>query len=462
MAPDSTAEHPQPWLNRIFGARPGIFFICLFAWTLTNLDQSLFGYAIPGILAEFQLPLEAAGVILTISFVLGTVIIVFAGLAADRWGRGPVLTLLLVTSSIFVGLQGFAATVVMLTIFRSLGFGLSGGLSPITNALVVENAADRFRGVAMGFLQCGYPLGWLIASLMAAPLLAKYDWRAACYAAFIVVPLAIPIWLYLARVGDGARADALRATGVTGGHSGTPEGDPDATHPAAHASAVPASTAGAAPAEVSAALRAGAKPSAFRQLFGPEFRARSIASCLLFFTFGGAYAGSAFFFPTFFNQVRGYSPSDAALLVGLSNGIAVVGYVGAALMGEFVLSRRNVFVIWCVAGAVALLGLLWFSGGRTPDMIWYAVMATMFYGSQAVVPVLIAEIYPTSIRASGLAICASAPLTLGFAVFPMVVPMAIASVGWEVGLSIVVVPLLLASTVAALFLPNRRSGLPVS
>lgn len=420
---DAPVEQRASWLNQMFGARPGIFFICLFAWTLTNLDQSLFGYAIPGILAEFKLPLEAAGTILTVSFVLGTVLIVFSGIAADRWGRGPVLTALLVSSAIFVGLQGFAATVVMLTIYRSLGFGLSGGLSPITNALVVENAADRYRGVAMGLLQCGYPLGWLIASLMAAPLLAKYDWRAACYAAFIVVPLAIPIWLYLRKVGDGGRAAAAPA-------------------------ATPAATPGSA--------------GAFATLFGPEYRARSIASCLLFFTFGGAYAGSAFFFPTFFNQVRGYSPSEAALLVGLSNGIAVVGYVGAALMGEFVWSRRNVFVIWVGGGALALLGLLWASQGRTPDMLWYAVMATMFYGSNAVVPVLIAEIYPTSIRASGLAICASAPLTLGFAVFPMLVPMAIGRVGWEAGLSLVVVPLLLASVVAALCLPNRPSGLPVS
>ena len=420
---DAPVEQRASWLNQMFGARPGIFFICLFAWTLTNLDQSLFGYAIPGILAEFKLPLEAAGTILTVSFVLGTVLIVFSGIAAHRWGRGPVLTALLVSSAIFVGLQGFAATVVMLTIYRSLGFGLSGGLSPITNALVVENAADRYRGVAMGLLQCGYPLGWLIASLMAAPLLAKYDWRAACYAAFIVVPLAIPIWLYLRKVGDGGRAAAAPA-------------------------ATPAATPGSA--------------GAFATLFGPEYRARSIASCLLFFTFGGAYAGSAFFFPTFFNQVRGYTPSDAALLVGLSNGIAVVGYVGAALMGEFVWSRRNVFIVWIAGGAFALLGLLWLSQGRTPDMLWYAVMATMFYGSNAVVPVLIAEIYPTSIRASGLAICASAPLTLGFAVFPMLVPLAIGRVGWEAGLSLVVVPLLLASVVAALCLPNRPSGLPVS
>ena len=415
----------QPWLQRVFGARPGLFFVCLAAWTLTNFDQSLFGYAIPGILAEFDLPLEAAGTILTVSFVLGTVIIVLAGIAADRWGRGPVLVGLLASSAVFVGLQGFAASIVMLTILRSLGFGLSGGLSPITNALVVENAADRWRGVAMGLLQCGYPLGWLLASLAVAPLLERFDWRAACFAAFVVVPLTVPVWLYLSRLGEGGRSRAAVPS---------------------RAAAAPAAPAG----------------GAFRTLFGPEYRRRSLASSLLFFTFGGAYAGSAFFFPTFFNQVRGYTPAEAALLVGLSNGIAVVGYVGAAVLGEFVLSRRTVFVVWVLGGAAALLGLLWLSAGRTPDLVWYAVMATMFYGSNAVVPVLVAEIYPTSVRASGLAICASAPLTLGFAVFPMVVPLAIGRAGWEAGLSIVVVPLLVAATLAALALPNRRSGLPVT
>lgn len=86
---DAVAGRRQSWLNRVFGQKPGIFFVCLYAWTLTNLDQSLFGYAIPGILAEFRLPLEAAGTILTISFVFAALLIVCAGLAADRWGRGP-------------------------------------------------------------------------------------------------------------------------------------------------------------------------------------------------------------------------------------------------------------------------------------------------------------------------------------------------------------------------------------
>jgi hypothetical protein len=41
-------------------------------------------------------------------------------------------------------------------------------------------------------------------------------------------------------------------------------------------------------------------------------RRRSLACIVLFFTFGGAYAGTAFFFATFFTEVRGYSPADAA------------------------------------------------------------------------------------------------------------------------------------------------------
>ena len=434
---DAAIERRESWLNRVFGRRPGIFFVCLFAWTLTNLDQSLFGYAIPGILAEFQLPLEAAGTILTISFVFAALLIVCAGLAADRWGRGPVLTVLLASSAVFVGLQGFAATVVMLTLFRALGFGLSGGLSPITNALVVENAADRYRGVAMGLLQCGYPLGWLLASLLAAPLLARYDWRVACFVGFIVVPLAIPIGFYLARSRDG---DATRVR----------------LDAAARSSIDPHGAAGRDP---GTAPDTGA--GRIRRLFDAEYRGRSLASMLLFFAFGGAYAGSAFFFPTFFAQERGYTPADASLLVGLSNGIAVIGYVGAALLGEFVWPRRSVFVIWVVGGALALLGLLWASSGRSADLLWFAVMATMFYGSQAVVPVLIAELYPTQVRASALAICASAPLSIGFAVFPMVVPQVVARAGWQLGLSYVVVPLLVIAAVAALCLPNRRSGLPV-
>ncbi len=98
---------------------------------------------------------------------------------------------------------------------------------------------------------------------------------------------------------------------------------------------------------------------------------------------------------------------------------------------------------------MALLGLLWLSVGRDQDLWWYGVTAALFYGSQAVVLLLVAESYPAAIRATALAVCASAPLSLGFALFPLLVPRAVAGLGWQSGLSVMVAPLLLLAGLAA-------------
>lgn len=389
-----------------------ILIISFVAWTLTNMDQAFFGYAIPGILEEFGLPLEAVGVILTISFVISSVLLLFAGTAADRFGRGPMLSLYLAVSALLVGLQGIAGGIVLLTIFRSLGFGISTGLSPITNAYVAENVAPRLRGLAMGVLQCGYPLGWFIASMFAVPLLASHGWRTMCFAAFLVIPVAGVFYWLLRDAPDIKHSDNASTT-----------------------------------------------KGSFRLLFSPAYRRNSLASILTYFAFGGAYAGSAFYFPTFFAEVRGYTPSEAADLVGLSNGIGILGYLLAAVVGEYVMTRRNVFVLWALGGTLALAGLMWLSDSRTTDMVWYALTAALFYGSLAVLPVLVAEIFPQEVRASALSVCGSAPLSFGFAVFPLIVPLVVGSVGWELGFTVVICPLLVVSTLAALFLPNRPSGL---
>ena len=388
-----------------------ILVISFLAWTLTNMDQAFFGYAIPGILEEFNLPLEAAGIILTISFIIASIMLLFTGIVADRFGRGPILSLYLAVSALLVGFQGLAGGIVMLTIFRALGFGFSTGLSPVTNAYVVENVKPRMRGMAMGVLQCGYPLGWFIASLFAAPLLADYGWRAMCFAAFLVVPLA-GLFHWLLRDTPGI---------ILAGTDSPIKGK-------------------------------------VRVLFSAPYRKSSLASIATYFAFGGAYAGSAFYFPTFFAEVRGYSQSDAASLVGMSNFIGIGGYLLAAFVGEYLLTRRSVFIIWALGGTIALIGLLWFSESRTADTIWYGLTAALFYGSLAVLPVLIAEIFPEEVRASALSVCASAPLSLGFAVFPLIVPFVVGSVGWQMGFSIIICPLLALSAMTAFALPNLRSG----
>lgn len=394
-----------------------VFLVSLLVWTLSNLDQSIFGYVIPGILSDFHRSISTAGTILAISFVVSSVFVVLGGMAADLYGRNVALATMLALSALAVGLQSFAGSIAELTALRTLGFGFAGALAPITAAYVVETVPARLRGLAVGVLQCGYPLGWFLASMIAIPLLRAGGWRDACLAAFAVAPLALPIfWLLRRAVPRPALASTRRVRG-----------------------SAPTTRIGA--------------------LFTAEHRVVSIACMVTFFCFAGAYAGSAFFFTTFFVSVRHYSPAAAIALVGSSNGVAIIGYLAAALIGEFLLTRRTVFILWVLCGAVALLGLLWLPRTHGQDFAFYAVMAGFFYGAAAVFPVIIAELFPLGIRSTALAVCGSMPQCLGFGIFPLLVPLIVQHLGWQMALSLVVVPPMVIAALAMLAVPARQSGL---
>ena len=394
-----------------------VFLVSLLVWTLSNLDQSIFGYVIPGILSEFHRSISTAGAILAISFVVSSVFVVAGGMAADLYGRDVALATMLALSALAVGLQSFAGSIAELTVLRTLGFGFAGALAPITAAYVVETVPARLRGLAVGVLQCGYPLGWFLASLIAIPLLRAGGWRDACLAAFAVAPLALPIFWLLRRA---APRQTLPSTRREPGSAPT--------------------------------IRIG-------DLFTAQRRVVSIACMVTFFCFAGAYAGSAFFFTTFFVSVRHYSPAAAISLVGSSNGIGIIGYLAAALIGEFLLTRRTVFILWVLFGAVALLGLLWLPRSHGQDFAFYAVMAGFFYGAAAVFPVIIAELFPLEIRSTALAVCGSMPQCLGFGIFPLLVPLIVQHLGWQMALSLVVVPPMVIAALAMLAVPARQSGL---
>lgn len=406
------------------GERWRILAFSLTAWTISNLDQSLFGYAIPDILGEFHADLSAIGYILAISFAIAAVLVSISGWAADRFGRRSMFIALLASSALFVGLQSTAKTLAMLTLWRALAFGLSGGLASVTAAYVAEAAPARFRGLLIGALQCGYPLGWFLASLIAGPLLATHGWRPLFLFGFAVIPLAFLIGWKLPESRHYAATQAKRA------------GEKAASH------------------------RDG--QGGVKELFGPEFRRTSIICWIMFFAYGSAYAGTAFFFPTYFTQARGYTSSEAAYLVGMSNGIAAIGYLGAAFVGEYVMTRRNTAALWFALGAVALVALLWLPNSPWQDKIFFAITTSFFFGSNGVIAALLTELYPTRIRTTAYAVCGSAPLSIGFAIYPMVVPVAVGALGWQMALSVAIAPLLLIATVAALMLPNLSSGIEVA
>ena len=88
-----------------------IFLICMIGQVLSNFDQSLFAYAIPGIMKTFDIGLETIGSILSLSFIFAAIVTVTIGIAADRFGRRKLFIFCLASSALLVGLHALAPSI---------------------------------------------------------------------------------------------------------------------------------------------------------------------------------------------------------------------------------------------------------------------------------------------------------------------------------------------------------------
>jgi MFS family permease len=416
------ADVPGGFFSQIRGHPLMIFTVCLLGWTLTNIDQSLFGYAIPGIRKEFGKDLTAIGRILSLSFLLAAVFAVFMGVLADKYGRKKVFVWTLGTSAFLVGLHYWVPTFLTLEILRVLGFAVSIGIAPIVVTYTSEASPARYRGLMTGFLQCGYPIGWFLAAMIAAPIMANYGWRAIFLPALAVVPIAIILSRFLP---ESRRYEYARAAQANSGEKAEPW------------------------------------YARIKAVFAPNMRRRTLLCATIYFMVGGAYAGTAFYFPSFFNEVRGYDEETATLVVGIAYGIGILGYIGSSLVGEFVTTRRNTIVIWLWTGALAMCGLIWIPTTFAGDVLWFSLMAAFFYGANAVMGTFLTEQFPTHMRATGTAIAGTFAMNLGHVVFPLLVAMAVKPLGWEWAFALATVPPLFIAGLAALAMENKASGLDI-
>ena len=105
---------------------------------------------------------------------------VIFGVLSDRFGRKWPLVCNLVLVSILELGAGFVQTFSQFLALRSLfGIGM-GGIWGLAAATALENLPVEVRGIASGFLQQGYAVGYLIAAVINLFLVAEVSagWRA--------------------------------------------------------------------------------------------------------------------------------------------------------------------------------------------------------------------------------------------------------------------------------------------
>lgn len=164
-------------------------------WMLDSFDVMLYAIVLAALLRDPTLNLTAS-----VAGMLGSVTLISAaaggiafGVIADRLGRKRALMGAILIYSIFTAACGFAQTVVQLAVFRVLlGLGM-GGEWATGAALVSETFPARHRGKALAFVQSSWAIGYGLAAAVNLVVMPVWGWRGVFFVG--VIPALLAIWI---------------------------------------------------------------------------------------------------------------------------------------------------------------------------------------------------------------------------------------------------------------------------
>jgi SHS family lactate transporter-like MFS transporter len=149
----------------------------LLGWTLDAFDFFLMVFVLRSIAGDFHAEMFRVSFAVTLTLMFRPLGAFVFGWLADTFGRRPVLMADILLYSLFELLSAFAPSLTALLILRALfGFAM-GGEWGIGASLVMETVPAQSRGLISGLLQQGYPLGYLLASIVYGLFFNYIGWR---------------------------------------------------------------------------------------------------------------------------------------------------------------------------------------------------------------------------------------------------------------------------------------------
>lgn len=168
-------------------------FAAQLGWMLDGMDVMLYAFALTTIQREFGLSSAMAGALASYTLLTSAAGGALAGYCADRFGRARVLVWSILVYSIFTGLTATSHSLWELALWRALvGIGLGAEWSA-GSVLVAETWPARHRGKAIGFMQAGWAIGYILAAVLAALILPRLGWRVLFLAG--AAPALLTFWI---------------------------------------------------------------------------------------------------------------------------------------------------------------------------------------------------------------------------------------------------------------------------
>lgn len=364
------------WMREVSPAGRRALGAAFAGWALDAMDFVLYLLAIPALRVEFTLDARQAGLLATVALLSSAVGGVFFGRIADRFGRTRALAWTVLVYSLASLGSATAQTALQLLLWRTLlGLGLGGEWSAGA-VLVAESVPAAHRGKAIGLMQAGWAIGYLAATLAAAAILPRFGWRALF--AFGVAPALLVVWIRR-RLVEPPRC-------VTAGSATAPG--------------------------VAALLR-------------PPLAARTAVAILLSTAVMFGYWGLFTWIPSFLAAPAAQGGAGLGLvrstgwIVPMQIG-AFFGYLSFGYAADR-FGRKRSFAAYLVAAAAVVLAYGALVRSPVALMVLGPALGFFGHGYFSLFGAQLAELFPTSIRAtaqglcynSGRALSAFAPATIG-------------------------------------------------
>ena len=190
---DEVVNHP-----RIMIVARRIIALGAFIMLLDGFDVQAIGFAASAISHDLGIAVSRFGVVFSsglIGALLGSLLL---SPLADHFGRKPMIVLTVGLFGLFTVATAFATSIEMLCVLRFLaGIGL-GGAIPNVIAHCVEYVPASRRGLVVGLLYGGFPVGGMIGAGTAALVIPALGWKSLFFIGGVLPFIVIPAFCLLA------------------------------------------------------------------------------------------------------------------------------------------------------------------------------------------------------------------------------------------------------------------------
>jgi MFS family permease len=408
-----------PWYRTITAEQWRVLAAAKVGWMLDAMDFMLYAMALGQLRAYFEFGDATAGFLGTATLVMSGVGGMVFGYVADRFGRTRALMGTIVIFSLASLGAATSQSVLQLLFWRAvLGIGM-GGEWASGAVLVSETWPPEHRNKAISIMQSGWAIGYIAAALLAAvilsaPSLGDEAWR----------------WLFVAGV-----APALFALWIRRNVRESP----------------------AWAARANQARDAAKNP--FKIIFGPQLVGRTLRIIALGGAVQFAYWGLFFWLPPFLARPieqggAGMGVVGSLQWIVLMQAGAYLGYLTFGFIADR-LGRRRTFILFmvCAAAIVPIYGQM----ARNPLvlLVLSPLLGYFGHGYFSLFGGLIAELFPTAVRATGQGTSYNAGRMAG-AVAPFTIGAVATLPGVGIGLALgLTSAFFLAAALLVLTLPDR-------